>query len=107
KVILSITNGNGCIDTQSHVISILDFPKASFTATSVCKGKTTSFTNASTGKGALTYSWDFGDNSKVSTLQTPTHVYASAGTFNAVLHTINANGCLDSSTSNVIVNPLP
>jgi PKD repeat protein len=107
KVVLSIENGGGCTDTQSHVITIMDFPKSSFTASTVCQGKATIFTNASTGTGALVYGWDFGDNTKPSTVQNPTHTYAIAGTYIVKLLVANKNYCLDSSSVSTIVNPSP
>jgi PKD repeat protein len=40
----------------------------------------------------VTYSWDFGDGSPISTSANPTHTYAASGNYNVCL-TININGC--------------
>ena len=39
----------------------------------------------STSANAVTYSWDFGDNTPVSTEASPTHTYAAKGKYNVVL----------------------
>jgi PKD repeat protein len=106
KVVLTITNGLGCSDTQSHIVNIINYPKVGFKANAVCLGKATNFTNTSTGTG-LTYVWDFGDQTALSKLQTPTHLYSSAGSYAVNLKTFNQYGCPDSISQNVIVNPLP
>ncbi len=49
------------------------------------------FTNRSSGGGALTASWDFGDGSR-SIEPNPTHVYTRSGTFTAVLVVTDAAG---------------
>jgi PKD repeat protein len=41
--------------------------------------------SASGGKPAYSYSWNFGDNSKTSTVQNPSHKYTKAGTYVATL----------------------
>lgn len=43
-------------------------------------------------KFAVSYSWDFGDGSAVSTEENPTHVYETAGTYTVVLTATNEKG---------------
>jgi len=43
-------------------------------------------------KFAVSYSWDFGDGSAVSTEENPTHVYETAGTYIVVLTATNEKG---------------
>ncbi len=62
---------------------------ASFTATVV--GNTVTFNNTSAGNGTLTYSWNFGDGSPISTATNPIHVYAGAGPYIACLTVTNTN----------------
>jgi subtilisin family serine protease len=60
-------------------------PTAEFESNSpVLLGETAVFTNTSTGSGALSFEWDFGDD-VTSTLESPTHVFATAGTFQVTL----------------------
>ena len=61
---------------------------------------TVKFTNSST--GAISYTWDFGDNTKSFDLN-PTHVYAHGGSYNVKL---TANGAGGSSTVNKTVTVL-
>lgn len=44
-----------------------------------------SFIDGSFGSGQMSYQWDFGDGNS-SSLQNPTHTYASAGTYNVCLY---------------------
>jgi len=39
----------------------------------------------------FTYSWDFGDNTNISTFQNPTHTYIDNGTYTAILTVTNQN----------------
>jgi PKD repeat protein len=56
--------------------------------------------NATYGAG-LTYSWDFGDGSAVSTAMSPSHIYASAGTYPVCLTA--ANGTCSGTVCDTIV----
>ncbi len=48
------------------------------------------FVNASSEE--FLYQWNFGDNSALSPLSNPTHVYAVGGTYNVTLTTVGTNG---------------
>ncbi len=50
------------------------------------------FTNTTTGPGTLSYNWVFGDGGS-STLQNPTHIYNSTGSFNVTLTVTSSLGC--------------
>ena len=79
-------------------------PVASFTWTSsnLTAPSTVTFTNTST--NATTYSWDFGDGSN-STAASPTHIYATGGSYIAKL-TVTGEGGTNSTTQTVnIVSP--
>jgi uncharacterized repeat protein (TIGR01451 family) len=51
---------------------------------------------------ALTYSWDFGDGSAVSTAANPSHTYASNGTYTATLTVSNGTQTATSNTTVVV-----
>ena len=110
KVMLTIQSANGCKDTASKIVNISDYPIASFTAPNVCAGKTTSFTNTTSGTG-ITYIWNFGDTSSgklnISTSTNPTHTYSSAGTYTVKLAATNSGGCTDTLIQLVNVVALP
>ncbi len=104
--------GFGCDDTVTTTLSARPKPVASFTVdqTPVClSANNFVFTNTSTiSDGSnLTYKWVFGDNT-ISPVQSPTHVYAAAGTYQVKLITFNNAGCSDTSavqTLTVLPNP--
>lgn len=54
----------------------------------------------------LTYSWDFGDGSAVSTSANPSHIYTTNGTYTATLTVSNGTQSA-TSTATVIVGPTP
>jgi carboxypeptidase T len=83
-------------------------PTASFTAgqNSICVGQSVAFTDFSTGS-PTSWTWDFGDGSS-STLQSPTYVYAQAGTYTVSLtvsNNLGSNTLVE--TDLMVVNDLP
>jgi len=59
-----------------------------------------------TGSNAVNYSWDFGNDS-TATVDNPLTFFNSAGTYPVQLTTISTNGCIDSLTTNVVIEGLP
>ncbi len=103
NVTLIVSNAGGCSDTIAQPITVDPVPIPAFTATSVCQGSTTTFTNTSQAANAA-YLWDFND-SNTSTAQNPVHVYTNSGTFHVQLLLTTPGGCKDSITVPVTVNP--
>lgn len=103
-----VTDTSGCTGSITTTIVVNPIPVPNFTATNICLGNATSFTDASSvATGSIsTWQWDFGDGN-VSTQQNPTHTYPSAGTYNVTLTIKTASGCINSITNIVTVNPLP
>ncbi len=67
-------------------------PTAAFTSNSpVLNGDPVEFTNTSTG-GGLSFEWDFGDGSPVSTEEAPVHLYPAAGLYTVTLTATNSMG---------------
>lgn len=84
-------------------------PTASFTAnnTSVCAGSTVNFTSTSTGS-PTSYSWSFtGGSPTASSLQNPSVVYNTPGTYTASLTASNANGSNTSPQTTITVYAKP
>lgn len=77
-------------------------PTANFIAnpTTTCSG-VVSFFDSSDGL-PTSWNWDFGDGN-TSTLQNPSHTYASSGNYTVSLIACNANGC-DTLTNNNMIN---
>jgi len=84
-------------------------PIVDFGFTNVCDGSNVSFNDLSTisSGGIVSWQWDFGDGSPLSTYQNSSHLYASAGYYNIKLVVISNLGCSDSITKYIIVNPNP
>lgn len=103
-VTLSATSAAGCTgNIASYTVNAFDNPTADFTTSPVCFGTATQFNNTSI--GGLITDWDFGDGN-VSSLSSPSHTYAIAGTYNVTL-TVTTGSCTDNITQAITVNPLP
>lgn len=108
NVTLKVTNDKGCskVISKSGYINATNGVRASFTKTNpvVCAAPADiSFTNTSTGPPVLSYLWDFGDGSPLSTATNPVHTYNTNGTYTAILVTSSSAGCTDSVFSSPIV----
>ncbi len=103
-----VTDINGCIDTAGINVSVT-LPHALFTADSACLHQESSYSDAShvLNQTISGWSWDFGDNSLLNTLQNPTHIFPNDGTFITTLIAETANGCKDTIKKTVLVHPLP
>jgi PKD repeat protein len=90
--VLSVTADNVCGNSAPSTINITiaSSPVAAFSFNTV--GGNTTFTNTSL--NATGYFWSFGDG-VTSTLQNPTHLYTSSGSFNVELIVTNACGDAD------------
>ncbi len=102
QVKLVTTAANGCIsDTARQTITVNAVPVASFTMpSSVCMpAGTVTFTNTSTVADgeSLVYLWNLGDGT-TSTAVSPTHVYASGGSYTVTLRVTGGNGCFKDTT---------
>lgn len=110
-ITLIVTTVNGCVDSVSKSVSVLDFPNAQYTLLPAvaCGPVTASFTNTSTGI-ANTYDWDFG-NGVTSNLQDPLDVTYVESQNADTVYTIEltaTNYCgVDTHTETITVEPTP
>ncbi len=98
-VTLTATSAGGSTSASMTIVVLPLPPVASFT-TSTSTGTapmTVAFTDTTTG-AATSWAWDFGDGA-ASTEQSPTHEFASTGTFTVTLTAANAGGSTTSSTT--------
>ncbi|PIZ05662.1 MAG: hypothetical protein COY57_06085, partial [Flavobacteriales bacterium CG_4_10_14_0_8_um_filter_32_5] len=97
---LMVQTADGCRDSTTKTVVVHPVPVANFSAASVCLSETTIFIESSTvTTGTITnWAWDFGDGN-TSSLQQPTHLYATANTFNVSLTVTTDSGC----THNVVI----
>lgn len=109
------TSAFGCSATDQVAIQVNPAPVANFSTFDICLGSLANFTDLSTGD-FNTWHWEFGDGS-TSSVQNPTHVYSSAGTYNVTLtisysedsSSFYRTACSDDTTIaiNVLQNPGP
>lgn len=96
-VCLQAISNNGCTAEicKQQVVEILN-PIAQFAADETeafCPPLVTNFTNSST--NAINYTWDFGDNTGISALEAPAHVYTIPGSYDVSLVAELVPGCAD------------
>ena len=108
---LVLSNGVGCNTAITGIDTIkIEKVKAGFSAAPnpVCVGTAVQFTDTSSTviSPVTTRSWTFGDGG-TSAATNPTHTYGTAGTYTVRLIASTANGCPDTTTRTLVVNPLP
>jgi len=118
--------GGACSILLDITIDENPSPTAEFAmnTNTICTNEPIIFNDQSTipPPGIITgYRWDFGDGvitpvgtgnigavpNTTGTYLNPTHTYTTAGNYTVQLYVISADGCTDSITYNVTVNPLP
>ncbi len=99
----------GCPDTFQNTITVFPMPIADFDFANVCLNQAINFSDSSkVSSGSIVgRSWNFGDASPLSTLQNPSHTYASPGTYSVSLIVTTNNSCKDTIVQSVVVHPLP
>ncbi|NVK04448.1 MAG: PKD domain-containing protein, partial [Flavobacteriia bacterium] len=117
-IFLTITDANGCIDTNRQGYTVYPKPTADFTVErrDSCGPFTVQFNNISvpnqTGEDIndMTFNWDFG-NGQTSTDQQPSATFTNTGTvdstYTVVLIATNAYGCSDTLMDSITVHPNP
>lgn len=93
-----------CLDTFSKTITILPSPISDFSIANNCAGDSTYFQWL--GKDTVSVTWNFGDGNTSAKLN-PAHQYAIPGTYTVTLKVSGKNGCLDSTSKNVIIYAKP
>ncbi|MET0463634.1 MAG: PKD domain-containing protein [Chitinophagaceae bacterium] len=111
-VTLIVTNSSGCTDTLTRPAFVrLQRPQITLPALPArgCIPYTFSPVPVISAVDAIvSYNWDFGDGN-TSTLQQPTNIYTSQGTYTVKLYFTTSTGCTDSAVFNqaVVVGSRP
>lgn len=107
---LVVTSGLGCKDSTTRSVTVFAKPTVDFSVNSLAQcvnGNSFVFTNNTTiGSGTVSYIWRFGDGN-IATTTNATNSYLAAGTYIVKLIAVSNNGCSDSTTQTVTVNPKP
>ncbi|HYG15269.1 MAG TPA: PKD domain-containing protein [Bacteroidia bacterium] len=103
NVVLIASSPNGCKDTVANQVTVYEIPSATFNAFSANQGDgTINFTTPATG---VSYLWFFGDGG-TSTIQSPSYKYSFPGSWKVTLRVTSTDGCQDTSSTMVLVNPV-
>lgn len=99
-VCLTVSDIRGCTNMtcKTDYISIAE-PVASFTGSPLleeCPPLISDFVNTSI--NAVKYEWDFGDDSGISNVDQPSHIYSEPGIFDVTLIAIRSATCKDTLT---------
>jgi gliding motility-associated-like protein len=107
-VTLTTTSNTGCVstDTYTDYIYVEDIPLAAFTPSQTeLSTLFTEVTFENNSTGATNYAWNFGDNTGMSSEESPTHTYPEEpGIYNVVLWASTDLGCVDSAFATIVVN---
>lgn len=101
-------NSNGCIDSITKQVTVLNKPKANFTLdTPACSPKLLTFTNTS--QGAVSYNWNFGTNTSINTNASIAFTNTTTTNITQTVQLIatSTNNCKDTIIVPVIVHPKP
>ncbi len=113
NVKLYVNRGLGCVDSAFQNVSVFPGFFPGFQVTSpLCVGAPIQFQDTThTNYGTVSnWSWNFGDPSTLadtSHLANPTYTYNTAGNYTIKLVVKNSKGCIDTTTRNIIIQPLP
>ncbi|GIV41211.1 MAG: hypothetical protein KatS3mg034_0521 [Vicingaceae bacterium] len=112
KFVWTISSNLGFCTPSRDTVVIVRYPQpiASFNATSVCHGNPTTFTNTSNANGSniVSYAWDVNADGIIDTnVANFSYTYPQPGIYNVSLIITSSDGCKDTATQQVVVNPKP
>ncbi|WP_184542483.1 PKD domain-containing protein [Mucilaginibacter sp. FT3.2] len=106
----NISSASCVVASNNLTLTVTPAPTAAFTAPdATCLGTATVFTDASVANGTTINSWlwNFGDG-QTSALKSPSHTYATAGSYTVTLTVAGNTGCTPSVATKIItISPLP
>ncbi len=105
---LEVSSDFGCVVDTTIPVVVYPVATADFSATNVCLGDTTDFTDQSSIPQGAIVSWDWGFNDGgTSQLQDTAHVYQNSGLFNVNLSVTSDSGCVSDTIIEIEVYPVP
>lgn len=102
--IISITDSNSCVKTDSVIIGSNPLPAVGFTSLPVCFGDTTFLTNTSTvTTGGFSSFWLLGYNSISASTKNTKYVYPLCNNYMPTLIVTSDSGCVSTLTDTIVV----
>lgn len=107
-VTLTVASDFGCVADTTYSVLVNAVPTVNFSATSVCLGNATAFTDLTSILFGSNIAWDWSYNDgATSTLQNSFHTYSNSGIFNVNLTVTSDSGCVADTILPVEVFPAP
>jgi gliding motility-associated-like protein len=107
-VSLIVSSVNGCTDTATKTVEVYAIPNADFTVNGVCENVTSEFIDQSTVFNSTINSWNWTfDNLGTDNVQNPQFTFPDSGNYNVTLIVQSAQGCIDTVTKVIAINPPP
>jgi gliding motility-associated-like protein len=106
NVTLAVTSNQGCTQsfTLNDIVCVDEQPVAQFAANPLTMSTINpEVTVINLSENAVTYQWEFGDNSGQYTQESLAHTYEEAGVYIISLFAFSENGCVDSTFQTVLV----
>ncbi len=109
NVTLTVSNSEGCTDTETQSITIYDKPVANFNFTNECEGNPITFTDQSTSQAPTVVNYWQWDMHALDTLyiQNPQYAFNQSGNYNVTLVVGATSGCYDTITLPLTVYDYP
>ncbi|MBL4706861.1 MAG: gliding motility-associated C-terminal domain-containing protein [Flavobacteriales bacterium] len=110
---VTVTDANGCTNTDQVTIGVNPLPTVDFTSTQVCLEVPTQFMSTSSialPSILIAWDWDFGDASGISNIENPQYTYVVAGSYDVTLVVTSSLAgivCTDMITKTIVVDTLP
>lgn len=102
-VTLTVTSDIGCTKSMSHVIDVHSLPDANFSFDPQFGNPPLDVQVTDYSIGGITYQWNFGTDTTITTLHEPTFTYTDTGLFMITQIVTSQFGCIDTATKNIYV----
>jgi gliding motility-associated-like protein len=104
-VTLIVGSSNGCFDTIVKSVSVNPVPVALYSNNYACENEAVDFIDNSflASGNILSWDWDFNSGQGNSTIQNPSFVFGTEGTYPVLLTVTSDSGCIGTLTQDVFV----